>query len=147
MLQCTAVTYTPITEAVIALTTLEGEPVHPEDVLLEEFVLCELPEHDETAEHAAQLYVGETREDQDLWLFWTGTDAHRIYRLEALAMCPARLHDRHTGLTRRCIFFYNHRPRDHSFFVTDPLRQALAEEIRAGLRDHAEDRTNDTDDI
>ncbi|MGA5043269.1 hypothetical protein [Streptomyces arboris] len=93
MLQCTAVTPVPYHEALLALATMEGGSEHPPDVLApDEFLLCELGEHDESTEHAAYLWAAETPDvDQDLWLLWTGTGAHRLYRLDVLPLCPAIL--------------------------------------------------------
>ncbi|MEU7344155.1 hypothetical protein ABZ778_09525 [Streptomyces bacillaris] len=146
MLQCTAVTDLPIIEALAALTTMEGAPAHPPDALPEGFVLCELAEHDETAEHASYLCAAETREDRDLWFIWTGTGAHRVHRFDVLPLCLAALHERPTGLIRQCLLFRHHRPRDHSFFVTDPLRELIAEEQQerqAGKRLASEDHADD----
>ncbi|MFJ6805334.1 hypothetical protein ACIQRK_04660 [Streptomyces anulatus] len=146
MLQCTAVTHLPIIDALVALTTMEGPPDHPPDALPEGFVPCELAEHDETVEHASQLCAAETRDDRDLWFIWTGTGAHRVYRFDALPLCLAALHERHTSLIRQCLLFRHHRPRDHSFSVTDPLREAIAKERQereAGQRPASEGHADD----
>ncbi|MFJ1593282.1 hypothetical protein ACIOD0_24020 [Kitasatospora albolonga] len=132
MLQCTAVTRLPIMEALVALTTMEGGPGHPPDVLVEAFVLCELAGHDETAEHASHLYTADTRDNRDLWFRWTGTGAHRVYRFDVVPRCLAELHELRTDLIEQCVLFHDHRPRDHSFSVTDPLHEAITEERQAG---------------
>ncbi|MGW5068836.1 hypothetical protein ACWEQJ_22425 [Streptomyces cyaneofuscatus] len=122
MLQCTAVTDVPYHEALLALATMEGGPEHAADVLApDEFLLCELGEHDESAEHAAYLWAAQTPEvDQDLWLLWTGAGAHHLYRLAVLPVCPARLRELATRTVTPCAYF-DHHPAPHSFHVTDPL--------------------------
>ncbi|MFE2292842.1 hypothetical protein [Streptomyces sp. NPDC059452] len=125
-------------DALVALTAMEGGPGHPPDALLDAFVLCELAGHDETAEHASHLYTADTRDDRDLWFLWTGTGAHRVHRFDVLPLCLAQLHELHTGLSRQCVLFRDHRPRDHSFSVTDPLREAITEEGQAGERQAGE---------
>ncbi|CAM5298606.1 hypothetical protein [Streptomyces cyaneofuscatus] len=122
MLQCTAVAPVPYAEALLALATLEGGPEHPPDVLApDEFLLCELGEHDESVEHAAYLWAARTPDvDQDLWLLYAGTGAHRLYRLDILPLCPARLRGLATHTVTSCAYF-DHHPGPHSFFVTDPL--------------------------
>ncbi|CAO0833788.1 hypothetical protein SMICM17S_00934 [Streptomyces microflavus] len=88
MLQCTAVTAVPYYEALLALATMEGGPEHPPEFLApDEFLLCELGEHDDAVEHAAHVWAAQTVEDRDLWLFWAGTGAHRVHRLDALTWC------------------------------------------------------------
>ncbi|MFD3974291.1 hypothetical protein [Streptomyces cyaneofuscatus] len=122
MLQCTAVTDVPYHEALLALATMEGGPERPADVLApDEFLLCELGEHDESVEHAAYLWAAQTPDvDQDLWLLWTGAGAHRVYRLATLPVCPARLRELATRTITPCAYF-DHHPDPHSFHVTDPL--------------------------
>ncbi|MET7501920.1 hypothetical protein [Streptomyces microflavus] len=129
MLPCTAVTPVPYAEALLALATMEGGPEHPADVLdQDEFLLCELGEHDESVEHAAYLWAAETSEkDQDLWLLWTGTGAHRVYRIDVLPLCPARLRNFVTRTVTLCAYF-DHHPRPHSFSVTDPLGELIAKD-------------------
>ncbi|MFE3720999.1 hypothetical protein [Streptomyces cyaneofuscatus] len=129
MLQCTAVTPVPYAEALLALATMKGGPEHPPDVLEpDEFLLCELGEHDESVEHAAYLWAAETPDlDQDLWLLWTGTGAHRLYRLDVLPVCPAILRSFITGTVTACTYF-DHHPGPHSFSVTDPLGELITGE-------------------
>lgn len=104
MLQCTAVTQVPYAAALLALSMMEGGPVHPPDVLdQDDFLLCELADHDETAEHAAHLWTADVPDDRDLWFRWSGTGAHRLHRLDTLRLCPAVLLPRHgPGLSPRC---------------------------------------------
>ncbi|MFJ9636530.1 hypothetical protein [Streptomyces sp. NPDC101178] len=148
MLQCTAVTDVPYYEALLALTTMKGGPARPSEVLDEdEFLLCELGEHDESAEHAAYLWAADTVEDQDLWLLWTGSGAHRVYRFEVRPVCPARLRHLATGKVETCAYF-DHHPGPHSFFVTDPLGEIVAnreERRRGGGRDVGGDVDGDAD--
>lgn len=135
MLQCTAVTAVPLPEALLALAALEGGPEHPPDVLAEdEFLLCELGEHDDAAEHAAHLWTADVPDDdRDLWLLWAGTDAHRVYRFDVLPLCPARLRDLVTRTVTSCAYF-DHHPGPHSWAVTDPLGDLIAERIHSEVR-------------
>jgi len=129
VLQCTAVTPVPYAEALLALATMKGGPEHPPDVLEpDEFLLCELGEHDESVEHAAYLWAAETPDlDQDLWLLWTGTGAHRLYRLDVLPVCPAILRNFVTSTVTACTYF-DHHLGPHSFSVTDPLGELITGE-------------------
>ncbi|WP_244229966.1 hypothetical protein [Kitasatospora albolonga] len=100
---------------------MEGGPDHPQEALARDFLLCELGEHDESTEHAAHLCAAEGRDDRDLWFLWAGSSTHRVYRFATLPLCLATLHDFDRGSIRRCPLFFGHRPRTHSFQVTDPL--------------------------
>ncbi|MFE6912841.1 hypothetical protein [Streptomyces rubiginosohelvolus] len=147
MLQCTAVTDVPFHEALLALASMEGGPEHPPDVLAEdEFLLCELGEHDEAAEHAAHLWtVDVPGEDRDLWLLWAGVGTHRVYRFADLPLCPALLRDLATRTVTSCAYF-DHHPGPHSWTVTDPLGDLIAQHIHGEVqRITAEDDSNDRD--
>ncbi|MEV1049114.1 hypothetical protein [Streptomyces sp. NPDC049916] len=134
MLQCTAVTQVPYAEALLALATMEGGPVHPPDVLdREDFLLCELGAHDETAQHAAHLWTADTPDDRDLWFLWSGAEAHRVHDLDTLPLCPAVLRHLPTRTVTTCAFFSCH-PGPHSFSVTDPLGDLLAEQLHGEVR-------------
>ncbi|WP_069743504.1 hypothetical protein [Streptomyces sp. EN23] len=134
MLQCTAVTQVPYAEALLALATMEGGPAHPPDVVeAEDFVLCELGDHDESAEHAAHLWTADTPDDQDLWFLWSGAGAHRVHRLHTLRPCPAVLRELATHTVTTCAFF-DHHPGPHSFSVTDPLGDLIAEHVHSEVR-------------
>lgn len=135
VLQCTSVTDVPFHEALLALASMEGGPEHPPDVLAEgEFLLCELGEHDEAAEHAAHLWTADVPgEDRDLWLTWTGTGSHRVYRFSALPLCPALLRDLATRSVTSCAYF-DHHPGPHSWAVTDPLGDLIAERIHGEVQ-------------
>ncbi|MGW8986848.1 hypothetical protein ACWGQ9_29885 [Streptomyces parvus] len=135
MLQCTAVTDVPFHEALLALATTEGGPEHPPDVLAEdEFLLCELGEHDEAAEHAAHLWAADVPgDDRDLWFLWTGSGSHRVYRFAALSLCPALLRDLANRTATSCAYF-DHHPGPHSWAVTDPLGDLLAERVHGEVR-------------
>ncbi|MFH8880544.1 hypothetical protein [Streptomyces californicus] len=127
MLQCTAVTDIPYAEALLALATMDGGPAHPADyVEQDDFVLCELGEHDESVEHAAHLWLAETTFGEELWLLWSGDGAHRVHRLDVLPVCPARLRVLATGAVTLCAFF-DHHSGPHSFSVTDPLGDLIAD--------------------
>ncbi|MFE2296338.1 hypothetical protein [Streptomyces sp. NPDC059452] len=128
VLQCTAVTGTPIVEALVALADMEEGPDDPREALARDFLLCELGEHDESTEHAAHLCAAEGRYDRDLWFMWAGSETHRVYRFAALSLCPATLHDFDRGSIRQCLLFFGHRPRTHSFHVTDPLGALITED-------------------
>ncbi|MFJ4968680.1 hypothetical protein [Streptomyces sp. NPDC088755] len=145
MLQCTAVTHVPYAEALLALATMEGGPVRPPDVLdQDEFLLCELGEHDESAQHAAHLWTADTPDDRDLWLVWTRTCAHRVYRLDILPLCPAVLRHLVTRTITSCAY-YDHHPGPHSFSVTDPLGDLITEHIHGEVQRRVSDADTDTD--
>ncbi|MFB8051699.1 hypothetical protein [Streptomyces rubiginosohelvolus] len=127
-------TQVPYVEALLALATMEGGPEHPPDAVEpEEFVLCELGDHDESAEHAGHLWTADTTDDQDLWLLWSGTGAHRVHRLDLLHLCPAVLRELATRTVTTCAFF-DHHPGPHSFSVTDPLGDLIAEHVHSEVR-------------
>lgn len=76
VLQCTALTEVPEVEALVALITMEGAPRNPLDVLSpDDFLLCELAEHDEGAEHSAHLWTAEQSSGRELWMFWADSGA------------------------------------------------------------------------
>ncbi|WP_050491177.1 hypothetical protein [Streptomyces sp. NRRL WC-3540] len=108
MLQCTAITNLPPDEALPALLAMDDGPDDAEDLLEDKpYVLCELGEHDETAEHASRLWTAETEPPASLWF-----------------LC---------GL-------YEDHPGNHSFHITDPLRDAHHAHIR-----HNAQRARDDD--
>ncbi|MEI5035242.1 hypothetical protein RB201_28830 [Streptomyces sp. S1A(2023)] len=134
MLQCTAVTQVPYAETLLALATMEGGPVHPPDVLdQDDFLLCELADHDDTAEHAAHLWTADVPDDRDLWFLWSGTGAHRVHRLDTLRLCPAVLRELATRTVTTCAYF-DHHTGPHSFSVTDPLGDLIAEHVHSEVR-------------
>ncbi|MEV3897314.1 hypothetical protein [Streptomyces anulatus] len=134
MLQCTAVTQIPYAEVLLALATMGGGPEHPPDVVEpEDFVLCELADHDESAEHAAHLWTADTPDDRDLWFLWSGTGAHRVHRLDTLRLCPAVLREPATRTVTTCAYF-DHHTGPHSFSVTDPLGDLIAEHVHSEVR-------------
>ncbi|RPK91867.1 hypothetical protein [Streptomyces sp. ADI98-10] len=134
MLQCTAVTQLPYGEALLALATMEGGPERPRDVVEpDDFVLCELADHDESAEHAAHLWTADVPDDRDLWFLWSGTGAHRVHRLDPLRLCPAVLRELATCTVTTCAFFDRH-PGPHSWAVTDPLGELIAEHVHREVR-------------
>ncbi|MFF0331235.1 hypothetical protein ACFYUM_01545 [Streptomyces fimicarius] len=152
MLQCTAVTQVPYPETLLALATMEGGPTHPPDIVEpEDFVLCELGDHDESAEHAAHLWTADTPDRRDLWFFWSGTGAHRVHRLDTLPLCPAVLRVLATRSVTTCAYF-DHHPGPHSFSVTDPLGDLIAEHVHSEVRrlvseDEAPGGTPDASDL
>ncbi|WP_103536118.1 hypothetical protein [Streptomyces sp. SM11] len=135
MRQCTAVTGVLFFEALLALAAMEGGPEHPPDVLAQDdFLLCELGAHDEAAEHAAHLWTDDVPDDdRDLWLLWTGADAHRVYRFDTLPLCPAVLRDLVTRAVTSCAYF-DHHPGPHFWAVTDPLSDLITEHIHREVR-------------
>nr|WP_202468023.1 hypothetical protein [Streptomyces sp. SID8378] len=131
VLQCTAVTLLP-PDAVLRLTAPGTDS--PEDP--EPYVLCELGEHDSTptgppTEHAAYLRPGRTPDSPALWFFWTGSGPERAHRAEPAPWCPAVLRRFDSGLVRRCALF-DHHPATHSWDVTDPLGDLIAERLVSG---------------
>ncbi|MFB8087181.1 hypothetical protein [Streptomyces sp. NPDC055992] len=131
MLQCTAYTEIPEIDALVALTVMEGGPDQPPDALaLCDFLLCELGEHDDQAEHAAQLWTAEIPVMRDLWLFWTDTGT---YRFAELPPCPATAHADSVTRAQACMFYVGHCAH-HSWQVTDPLDEVLAERARAEVQ-------------
>ncbi|MFF0566386.1 hypothetical protein ACFYT7_01870 [Streptomyces sp. NPDC004041] len=134
MLQCTAVAQVPYLDVLLALATMEGGPGHPPDVVgPEDFALCELGDHDASSEHAAHLWTADTSDDQDLWLLWSGTGAHRVHRLDVLRLCPAVLRELATRTVTVCGYF-DHHPGPHSFSVTDPLGDLIADHVHSEVR-------------
>ncbi|MFD7746264.1 hypothetical protein ACFV2V_11925 [Streptomyces sp. NPDC059698] len=145
MLQCTAVTEIPYAEALLALATMKGGPERPSDfVEQDDFVLCELGDHGDSAEHAAHLFVADTPDDQELWFRWSGDGAHRVHRLDVLPVCPALLRVLATGAVTPCAFF-DHHPGPHSFSVTDPLGDLIAD--CAPGPPHSQGYPDDLDDL
>ncbi|WDG31276.1 hypothetical protein N7925_24585 [Streptomyces sp. CA-278952] len=143
MLQCTAVTVVPFVEALLALATMEGGPEHPPDVLAQDdFLLCELGEHDEAAEHAAHIWTADVPDvERDLWLLWAGTGAHRVYRFATLPLCPALLRDLVTRAVTSCAYL-DHHPGPHSWTVTDPLGDLITQHIHGEVQRLAGDEDN-----
>ncbi|MFD4018341.1 hypothetical protein [Streptomyces sindenensis] len=127
MLQCTAVTLLP-PDAVLRLTTPEADSsADPEP-----YVLCELGEHhDQRTEHAAYLRPGRTPDSPALWFYWTGSGPQRTHRAETAPWCPAVLRRLDSGLVRRCALF-DHHTAAHSWDVTDPLGDLIAEQFVSG---------------
>ncbi|MGW6468833.1 hypothetical protein [Streptomyces rubiginosohelvolus] len=94
----------------------------------------ELGEHDEAAEHAAHLGTAdEPGDDRDPWLLWAGVGTHRVYRFAGLPLCPALLRDLATRTVTSCAYF-DHHPGPHSWAVTDPLGDQIAERIQREVR-------------
>ncbi|MEI7031327.1 hypothetical protein [Streptomyces pratensis] len=129
MLQCTSVTHVPLDEAPFVLDAPEGRAEGPPDGSARgPFLLCDLGEHDEHVEHAAHLWSAKTPSDPAVWLFWTGTGADRVHRVAAVPWCPAALRRLDTGVVRLCAFF-DHHAAPHSWSVTDPLGDLIAERV------------------
>ncbi|MGW8986779.1 hypothetical protein ACWGQ9_29520 [Streptomyces parvus] len=131
MLQCTAVTLLP-PDAVLRPTAPGADS--PEDP--EPYVLCELGEHDSTptgphTEHAAYLRPGRTPDSPALWFFWTGSGPERAHRAGRAPWCPAVLRRLDSGLVQRCALF-DHHTAAHSWDVTDPLCDLIAEQLVSG---------------
>ncbi|MDX3376907.1 hypothetical protein PV390_21155 [Streptomyces sp. ME02-6991-2A] len=140
MLQCTAFAEVPEMGALVVLTAMHAEPGPtpsvpgvPEVPELDDMLLCELGEHDEKTEHAAQLWSGEMAASRDLWMFWTDTDTdtgmRRAFRFAELPPCPAVLRTLATGEREVCVLFDRHAAA-HSWDVTDPLADLMAERMR-----------------
>ncbi|MFE6982472.1 hypothetical protein [Streptomyces griseus] len=128
MLQCTAVTLLP-PDAVSRLSAPGTDG--PEDP--EPYVLCELGTHDDGphTEHAAYLRPGRTPDSPALWFFWTCSGPERTHRAESASWCPAVLRRLDSGLVRRCALF-DHHTAPHSWDVTDPLGDLIAERLVPG---------------
>ncbi|MFI2119367.1 hypothetical protein ACH489_33375 [Streptomyces rubiginosohelvolus] len=131
MLQCTAVTLLP-PDPVLRLTAPGADSL--EDP--EPYVLCELGTHDTTptgphTEHAAYIGPGRTPDSPALWFFWTGSGPERTHRAVSAPWCPAVLRRLDSGLVRRCALF-DHHPASHSWDVTDPLGDLIAERLVSG---------------
>ncbi|MFJ1801263.1 hypothetical protein [Streptomyces sp. NPDC088180] len=134
MLQCTAFTELPEMGARVALMGLEDGPGAPPEVPgLDEFLLCELGEHGEGDEHAAQLWSASARAGRDLWVFWTDADQCRKFRFTELLPCPAVIHRLSVREGDACVLYDRH-PAAHSWDVTDPLADLMAERIREEVR-------------
>ncbi|MFH8867555.1 hypothetical protein [Streptomyces griseus] len=134
MLQCTAFTELPEMGARVALMGLPGEPgAASEAPDLDEFLLCELGEHDETIEHAAQLWSASARAGRDLWMFWSEGGGCRKFRFTELLPCPAVIHRLSVRDGEACVLYDRH-PAAHSWDVRDPLADLMAERIREDVR-------------
>ncbi|MFI7238143.1 hypothetical protein [Streptomyces cyaneofuscatus] len=153
MLQCTAFAEVPEMGALVVLTAMNAEPGQaagvpgapaapglpgvPEVPELDDMLLCELGEHDEKTEHAAQLWAGEMAAARDLWMFWTDTDTdtgmRRAFRFAELPPCPAVMRTLATGEREVCVLFDRHSA-PHSWDVTDPLADLMAERVREEIR-------------
>ncbi|MEU7329856.1 hypothetical protein [Streptomyces parvus] len=132
MLQCTALTEVPEAEALVALITMEGAPHNPMDVLSpDDFLLCELAEHDEGAEHAAHLWTAEPSSSRELWIFWADRGARRVHRFAELFPCPGTLRYLATGDAQGCALHVQH-PAAHSWDVTDPLGDLVDDLVEEG---------------
>ncbi|MFJ4962956.1 hypothetical protein EES43_17190 [Streptomyces sp. ADI96-02] len=130
MLQCTAFTEVPVMAALVVFTVPDGgSGPAPDATDLDEFVLCELGEHDDGTEHAAQLRAGETQAARDLWMFWNDTGTRRAFRLAELPPCPAVIRSLSVTHGHACMLFDRH-PSAHSWDVADPLGDLLAERVR-----------------
>ncbi|MFJ9621024.1 hypothetical protein [Streptomyces sp. NPDC101181] len=95
------------------------------------FLLCELGEHDARTEHAAHLWANDPPSAPALWFFWTGAGTNRVHRVDAVPWCPAVLRNVATGVVRLCTYF-DHHAAAHSWGVTDPLGDLLAERVVSG---------------
>ncbi|MFG3404744.1 hypothetical protein [Streptomyces sp. NPDC048142] len=126
MLQCTAVTPFPDDDTLACLATVDDRPGRPDP-----YLLCELGEHDDRVEHAAHLWPAETPDAPAPWFFWTGTGTDRAHRVDTVPWCPALLRDLGTGVVRLCAFF-DHHVTPHSWSVTDPLGDLIAERVISG---------------
>lgn len=130
MLQCTAYTGVPETDTLVALTTMHGGPDNPPHALTpDHFLLCELAEHEEHTEHAAQLWTAEIPAVRDLWLLWTGTSKAETYRFAELSPCPTAFHPKSVTYGQACVLYEQH-PAGHSWEVKDPLGDLLEERAR-----------------
>ncbi len=138
MLQCTAFSELPEMGARVALMGLEdlpGQEVEAPD--LDTFLLCELGEHDEATEHAAQLWSAAPRAGRDLWMFWLDGDGRRTFRFAELLPCPAVVHRQSVEHGEACVLYDRH-PGAHSWDVKDPLADLMAERIRDEVRQDRE---------
>lgn len=132
MLQCTAVTQAPPGDVPDALVAVDGGlDGPPSAVTPNHFLLCELGEHDARTEHAAYLRPAEPSSAPALWFFWAGAGPDRVHRVAAVPWCPAVLRHLDTGVVRLCAFFDHHRA-PHSWSVTDPLGDLIAERLISG---------------
>ncbi|MFJ4706746.1 hypothetical protein ACIP6I_18115 [Streptomyces anulatus] len=136
MLQCTAFTELPEMGARVALMGLEDGPGQASEAPdLDDFLLCELGEHEEGVEHAAQLWSASAPVGRDLWMFWTDTEsgARRKFRFAELLPCPAVIHRLSVKDGDACMLYDRH-PATHSWDVTDPLADLMAERIQEEVR-------------
>jgi len=140
VLQCTAFAAVPEMGALVVLTAMNAEPGRTADVPgvpevpeLDDMLLCELGEHDEETEHAAQLWAGEMDAARDLWMFWADGDGRRKFRFAELPPCPAVMRTLATGEREVCVLFDRHSAA-HSWDVTDPLADLMAERVREEVR-------------
>ncbi|WSB07568.1 hypothetical protein OG849_10045 [Streptomyces cyaneofuscatus] len=132
MLQCTAVTEVPLSDALTALVTMDGGPDDPSSALAPTpYVLCELGEHDARTEHAALLSPAEVPHRPALWFFWTGDGTDRVHRVVNVPWCPAVLRTFATDSVLQCAFFDRHTA-PHSWGVTDPLGDLIAGPATSG---------------
>ncbi|WP_345982090.1 hypothetical protein [Streptomyces sp. DSS69] len=139
MLQCTAVTRLPLSEVLTTLVTMPlGPDAPPEDFTLDQYVLCELGEHDAVTDHAALLCPAENPDRPALWFFWTGTSTDRTHRITTAPWCPAVLRNLSTDAVLGCSLFASH-PTGHSWDVTDPLADLIAGAADADTDDDASD--------
>ncbi len=146
VLQCTALTGIPEADAASLLLTMRGGPDDLSEACLDEYVLCELGEHDERVEHAVLIWCAQPPAARDLWLFWAGVGAHRIYRFARLPRCPAVMRRIPAGAVRTCRLFDRHST-PHSWDVTDPLRDVLYErDVEAERRKYEDTDHRDGDD-
>jgi len=126
VLQCTAVTRVPLNEVLTALATMPHGPDDPaDDFTLDQYVLCELGEHDLLTEHAALLGAADAPDRPALWFFWSGTDMDRTHSIRTRPWCPAVLRNLDTDSVLKCSLF-NHHATGHSWDVTDPLGDLIA---------------------
>ncbi|MBT2376721.1 hypothetical protein J7E90_04895 [Streptomyces sp. ISL-111] len=144
MLQCTAFAEVPEMGALVVLAAMHAEPGPtpgvpgvPEVPELDDMLLCELGEHDEKTEHAAQLWAGEMAAARALWMFWTDRDTdtgmRRAFRFAELPPCPAVMRTLATDEREVCVLFDRHAA-GHSWDVTDPLADLMAERVREEVR-------------
>ncbi|MFH8881384.1 hypothetical protein [Streptomyces californicus] len=134
MLQCTAFSELPDMGARIALMGLEDLPGHEVEAPdLDTFLLCELGEHDEATEHAAQLWSASPKAGRDLWMFWLDGEEHRAFRFAELLPCPAVVHRLSVKDGEACVLYDRH-PGPHSWDVVDPLADLMTERVRDEVR-------------
>ncbi|MFD4028230.1 hypothetical protein ACFWRV_32665 [Streptomyces sp. NPDC058576] len=136
MLQCTAFTELPEMGARVALMGLaDGPGQSAEAPELDAFLMCELGEHEggKGVEHAAQLWSASPAAGRDLWMFWADADGRRKFRFVELLPCPAAIHQLSVKDGDACVLYDRH-PGAHSWDVTDPLADLMAERIREEVR-------------
>lgn len=63
----------------------------------------------------------------------TGVGSHRVHRCAALPLCPALLRDLAIRNVTSCAHF-DHHPGPHSWAVTDPLGDLIAERVHGEVR-------------